>query len=162
MIKKFGNWNLVGDLVNNLHQDIKESNKIMLKRIGLEAEKRAVDHLQKQDLSWEALKPETLKRKTKKGLSEKILIATSSYFQSITSWADSQTAYAGVKRTARNKEGQEIANIAKIHEYGSKVRNIPARPLWKPVFREMIAYIRRENLFAKAFLDKVKKKYKGL
>jgi hypothetical protein len=146
-------------MINNLSNDIEKSNDLMLKRIALKAEQMAKDHLQKQDLGWEALKPSTLKQKIRKGLSEKTLIATSSYFQSITSFNDKNAAYAGVKRTARNKEGQELANIAKIQEYGSKVRNIPARPLWQPVFRAMIRYIREKQLFAKAFIDYAKKKY---
>lgn len=158
-VKKFGNWNLAGRFINNLKSDIEESNRVTLQRISIKARDTAVKHLRNQDLGWVSLAPETRRRKQNKGLSEKTLIATSSYFQSITAFSTSTHAYAGVKKTAKNKDGEIIADIAKVHEYGSKTRNIPARPLWRPTYKETVRYIRSSGIFAKAFLDRRKKRY---
>ena len=158
-MEKFGNWDKIGNIINNLDKDINASNEIALKKISLQAEKRAVDHMSKQDLGWKPLSEDYKKRKAKKQLSEKILIASSTYFQSITSWSDKKKAVAGVRKNVKNKDGVVIADLAKIHEYGSKSKNIPARPLWQPVFREMRKWIRTSKIFTKTFLERQKKKY---
>ena len=110
-----------------------------MKRWGLKAERIAKLHISKQDLNWRALKPKYKASKIMAKLSQNILVATSSYFGSITSYVEDETAYAGVKKEAKNKEGDVLADIAKVHEYGSETMQIPARPLWKPTFEETIS-----------------------
>lgn len=173
-MQKFGFEN-AQKAVSNMVRDIEIINTIELKRIGLQAEKKAVLHLRNQDLNWKPLSERYRKRKTGersrtrndggrdrrfKKMSEKILIATSSYLQAITSWVQKETAYIGVKRGVKNKDGQEIGNIAKIHEYGSIARNIPARPLWKPTFEEMQSEIKNRPSFAQRYVQYYKNKYK--
>lgn len=173
-MQKFG-FDVVNNAINNLSRDIQKINLIEMQRIGLQAEKKAVMHLRNQDLNWKPLSERYKKRKTGersrtrkdggqgkrlKKLSDKILIATSSYLQAITSWATKDVAYVGVKRGVKNADGQEIGNIAKIHEYGSIARNIPARPLWKPVYDEMQKEIRNRPSFGARFVEYFKNKYK--
>lgn len=160
MLEKFGNWNLAGNLINNLQNDIENANKITLQRISIFARDKAVGYMQQQNLGWQPLSEAYKEIKIRDGKSNKILIATSSYFQSITAWVwNNNVAIAGVKKTVTNEEGEIIANIAKVHEYGSTVRNIPARPLWKPVYNATVKWIRTEQLFTKVFLERNKRKY---
>ena len=107
------------------------------------------------------MKAKTIEAKIKKGESENILVATSTYFQSITSYVKGNTAYAGVKREARytGKDGsEEIAKIAAIHEYGSESGNIPKRELWKPSLEETLQWTVDNNNPVKIFLDRIKRK----
>ena len=47
-----------------------------------------------------------------------ILVATSTYFQNITSWADNERAYAGVKRDVSYDDGKAVFEIARYLEFG--------------------------------------------
>lgn len=137
-----GDWDIVGLFTQRLGRELSASRAIALKRIALESEKIAKQHIQRQDLKWSPLNAAYLKRKLAQGMNKKILIRTSTYFQSVTGYVEGDTALAGIKREAKDKDGKSLANIAAVHEYGSKRRNIPARPLWKPTYAEMLGKIR--------------------
>jgi len=148
--------------MSNLHNNIvEEIGKATAKNVRL-AEDTVRGHLRSQDLSWKPLSPDyaeakartragkrsyfrgarrgrrAARRKGGKRLSEKTLIATSQYFNSITSEIISPyEAGVGVARRKRYKGGEKIANIALVHEYGSKDGKIPARPLWRPTADEI-------------------------
>jgi len=160
-MRKIGNWAGARKLTSSLGLEMEKARFLSLMRWGLKAEGLAKTHMSKQDLGWKPLKPETISRKIRKGYSENILIETSSYFQSITSWVDkkSATVFAGVKKVARNKDGEEIANIAAVHEYGSRSGSIPARPLWQPVFEETMEWHFKNNQPEFYFLKAMAKKY---
>jgi hypothetical protein len=129
-----------------------------LARFGLKAEGIAKKHINRQDLGWRPLDPATLAQKIRAGHSENILVATSSYFQSITSWVfGGQTALAGVKRSARNEDGELLANIAAVQEFGSESAGIPARPLWKPTYEETMEWHVTNNLPSMYFMAAVSK-----
>ena len=145
-MRKIGNWAGVRALTNGLGREMTIARDQALKQIGLKAEGAAKTHISKQDLNWVPLKPSTIAANIRAKQSTKILIATSTYFQSITSWVTKQTALAGIKRTVKSKDGSLLANIAKIMEFGSKVRNIPARKLWTPVFKEVREWLRETRL----------------
>lgn len=109
-----------------------------LTEIAEELEAAAVKHIQAQDLNWEKLSKAYQKKKEKLGQSEMTLVATSTYFRNITSKVgeDGMTAWAGVRRGVKTKEGEDVVDLAYVHEYGSEDGRIPARPLWRPVFTE--------------------------
>lgn len=136
--EKIGRWDQVTLLTTRLDQEMEAARYSALKRIGLEMEGKAKRYMSFQNLDWEPLAAATIRAKARRGESEKILIATSTYFQSITSWADRHTAYAGVKRKVKNEDGEEVADIARIHEYG--LGNNPERPLWKPTLVHTIQW----------------------
>lgn len=162
-LKKFGDWHLVSNLAKNMGADVKHANKISLMQLAARAEAKAVKHLRDQDLKWKRLSPKYAEQKKKRGLSPKTLIATSSMMQSVTSKVNQEgtVSYAGVFRKSRNKEGQLIADIAKTMEYGSIVRGIVARPLWRPVFKEMKTYLIKAQLFAAETLKQWRKRTGG-
>jgi len=87
---------------------------------------------------WPAYTPEYQKYKERKGLSSKMLIATSTMMRSITSVKESpfEGAVGVLRRTKyRNRSGRiNVANVAAIHEF----RRRKGRPLWKPTLDEII------------------------
>lgn len=137
MLGKIGNWDKVTSIINRLENEAQKAADISVKRWGLAAERIAKKHISAQDLGWKSLNPKYVSAKVKAGYSKNVLVRTSSYFQSITSWTMQGYAFVGVKREARDKQGNVIANIAAVHEYGSITANIPARPLWQPTLKEM-------------------------
>ncbi len=146
VFKKIGNWTGLDKLMNNLSDDIRQANKQSLRRTGLHIERLAVMHLKNQDLEWQSLTEKYLKRKAKKGLSNKILIATSDYMQSITSFATENEVFAGVRKNVSNSEGDDLVSIAAVHEFGND--NMPERPLWRPVHKETIEWLRKTKMFS--------------
>lgn len=156
MIKLIGSWNAINAITANLERLGKEAMKEGLAKTGLYAEGRAKGHISKQDLGWKPLNQAYADSKAKKGLSNSILVSTSAYFQSITSYVQGNVAYVGVKKVARDKDGKQIANIAAIHEFGSDKANIPARPLWQPTIKETEKWLKK-NGFDKILLRKINK-----
>lgn len=157
-LKKIGDWAKVTTLVKNLQNDLKHAQDLSLKRFGLKAEAISVGHISKQDLPWPALKPSTTAQKVRQGFSENILVRSSLYFESITSYVISDVSYIGVRRNVKTKDGQVLANIAAIHEFGSKSANIPARKLWEPTLRETVEWNEQNNNPVEIFLDRLKKR----
>lgn len=145
-MRKIGNWGKAEMLAGLLHTHLLGACKSSSAAFGLIAEKIAKDHIANQDLHWPPLSDKYRQQKEDHGFSDFILVRTSTYVQSITSWSEDLTGYAGVKRgiyyTDEHGGTDEVCNIAKTHEYGSDIagRNhnvtIPARPLWKPTLDE--------------------------
>lgn len=156
-----GDWDLVLNMTEHMSADILQSNRIVLAQLAARAEAMAVKHLQAQDLSWSPLSKKYLEQKMKKGLSPKIMIATSTYMQAITSQVKPNQSFAGVFRKSKEKNGSNVVDIAKLMEYGSVKLGIPARPLWKIVYAEMHKFIVREKVFARAAVGAMKKRTGG-
>lgn len=153
-ISMIGDWDRVRRIAQNINNDMEDAASKSLKQIGLVAEKISKQHISRQDLKWEPLKSSYKKRKRKQGYSTKTLVRTSTYFQAITSFTTGNSAHAGVKRSAKSKEGEELANIARVHEFGSPSRNIPARPLWRPTFQETKQWISEKKPFLTELMKK--------
>ena len=153
----FGDWKVLEDVLRNTPNIIKKTNERSLRRVSLKAERMAVKFVRNQNLSWKPLSEKYLKAKVKAGKSNKILIGDSDYIQSITSGAKGNKAVTGVSKTAKNKEGDKIANIGMVQEYGSIARNIPARPLWSVVHKHMRTFILHKQFFAREVDEELKK-----
>lgn len=134
--KKVGDWAGVRGMIGRLSHNLKRANDISLARFAIKAERIAKMHMRAQDLGWKPLSVDYLAAKIRRGESELTLIATSDYFQAVTSWSDGDKAYAGIRKNITNEEGKELANIAATHEFGSEAANIDARPLWQPTYAE--------------------------
>ena len=123
------------------------------KVMGLAGEKGidiAHQHMNNQDLNWQPLHPRTVERKKKRS-SDKILIDTSTYAQSITQKYSKlkRQVFIGVLRSAQSSQGQQLTNIARVHEFGSVARNIPKRPLWHPTKDEVKKWVKKYNPMSK-------------
>jgi hypothetical protein len=156
-----GNWSGVTRKLEGFQKELTEGMRESTAQSAALVESTVLGHLKHQDLGWQSLSPAYLKQKlTKKGrgsrrLSEKILIATATYFQSITTSFSTidkgLKAFVGVKRgVAREKDGTDVVDIASVHEFGSPKNNIPARPLWQPTLKET------EPKIKKIFEEKLK------
>lgn len=171
-VKLEGDWGKLKLMAIALPHVTDRSNKKAMMKIGLEAERRVVKHIVDQDLGWPDLDKNYQKRKTGSGgrtrkdggrdrrfkqRSSKILVSSSQMLQSITSNADSRTAIVGVMRGEKYNDGNEVADIAAIHEYGSSKRNIPARPLYRPTEREMVEWLRKNPVVAQTFMQELKR-----
>lgn len=158
--KRFGNWSGVRNLASNLNSDILDENEKTLKQVALKAEGIAVKHLQKQDLKWRPLTPAYLSWKARNRLSTKILIATSTMFQSIsTEISGTKTlmkAFIGVSKKIKDEDGNVVADIAKIHEFGSLKRGMPARPLWLPTLKEIHKIVKDKNPFLQNAVNRIR------
>lgn len=161
-LKRVGDWEKAARLIANLGEEMQKARTQSLRQWGLKAEALAKKHISAQDLGWEELKADTIAEKIRNGYSENILVASSSYFQSITSWVDASkgVTYVGVRRSVRNADGEIISDIAKLHEFGSPSRNVPARPLWQPTLEEMSKWFPNSNSRPSAIFIKNIKKYK--
>lgn len=157
-VERNGQWRRVRAIMKGLVVDSLAAASGAATQLASKAEQIAVDHLSNQDLGWEPLSPQTLDAKARRGESELTLIATSSMMQSITSWTDKDGAYVGLTREAKNDDDQPLADIARVQEYGSISRGIPARPLWGPTLEEAREYAEANNLFAE-HMEMALKKY---
>lgn len=90
-------------------------------------------------MGWDPLSPQYAARKEKEGLSPDILRATNQMYSNITTVQESSFEGAvGVKRGVKTDGGDEVTDIALIHEQPEDDGTvIPARKLWKPTFEEL-------------------------
>jgi hypothetical protein len=142
---KIGDWRKVKLITNSLRKIFVNAQTLSLKRFGLKLEDIATGHINKQDLNWAPLNPAYLASKIRRGDSEQILVATSSYFQSITSYVKADSVFAGVKKGKRGENGL-IEDYAKLLEYGSEAMSLPERPLWRPSFTEVMLWHVKNNM----------------
>lgn len=158
-LQRTGDWNKVALLVKNISKEVKVAGLISVKQFALKAEGTAKTHISSQDLGWEPLKASTIAAKVRRGFSENILVETSSYFQSITSWVDEANlvAYAGVKKKVLSEDGEELADIAALHEFGSKSGAVPARELWKPTLSETRKWFFASKIMERTFKARIRK-----
>lgn len=153
--KKTGEWGRIDKIIRNLRRNISHANQTSLKQVGLKMERIAVKHMQRQDLGWQPLKQKTLESKIRKGQSNKMLIATSEYFQAITSFTKGNVAFAGVTRNAKNRKGDALVSIARVHEFGNQ--NTPARPLWRPTWNETLMWLKTTKLIRKNAITAIRR-----
>lgn len=153
-----GNWKGITRKLENLQNDLEEKLEQTVAQAAEHVESVATGHLRNQDLSWPPLSEAYLRQKLRaKGrgsrrFSEKILIRTGTYLQSITSYVEKLAAFVGVKRgVAREADGTDVVDLASVHEHGAPSQNIPARPLWKPTFEEVKDHV--VNMFRKGIKE---------
>lgn len=160
-IRKTGDWAKVQLLIGALSKEMDASRQIALKQIGLKMEGTAKKHIRDQDLGWTPLTADYARAKERAGLSDKTLVATSDYFQAITSYvSQKKVALAGVRKGKTNSEGKVIANIAAVLEFGSAAVGIPARKLWKPTLEETVDWVVKEKLPVKIFEERIEKYFR--
>jgi hypothetical protein len=138
-----GNWKRVIKKLETFQEALEAKLLQTTEQAAMLVEDTALGHLKNQDLGWAPLTGPYLRKKKRtqkqagKSLSEKILIATATYFRSIASYVDGLKAFIGVKRgVAREKDGgTDVVDIAAVHEEPI-TSPVPKRALWKPTFEE--------------------------
>lgn len=156
---RIGRWDAARYLTSNIGNDINAANTIALRKISLKAERIMVKYILSQPSVWPALSPTYLEQKKRKGLSNKTLIASSSMYGSIKPFSNDKIAFAGLKRKVKNKDGEELANIAAIMEFGSKRRNIKPRPFIAPTYQAVLRWMNKNKIFVSEIDNFIRKKY---
>lgn len=178
-VSTYGNGLNFGNKLAQVAKSMDMAIEAANKELAAFAEKEAVKHIQNQDLNWAPLSQKYALRKLggsgassslktrrrnklkngKRLLSDKILVSTGSYMNAITSYGTRNKAMAGILKgkTAPNVGKMTIGTYARVLEFGSKSRNIPARPLWRPVLKATIAYAQKNKTYLKRISQLYKK-----
>ena len=89
-----------------------------------------------QKYNWRPLSEEYLEWKKEQGLDDRILIATGDYVDSIqvrkTKRGTGVQIQVGVPAGIHEPSGLPYRTLARIMEFGSSTRGVPARPHWRP------------------------------
>lgn len=161
MIRRFGDWQKVQNLVSNLNKIFQNAQKNALERITEEAKRRLIAHLNDQDLSWQPLSVAYKSQKERKGLASQMLIARGDLKNAIKTIVNNDTSnclgFVGIRSGAKNTDGKSLEIIAATHEYGSITRNIPARKLWQPTNDEMKEWLNKSRFIEDIFLYELRK-----
>ena len=135
-----GDWQSLKRVLDGCGTKLKrESRKTIGRQIKL-IEARVLGHIDKQDLQWPALDEKYKARKERKGLSPDILRASNQMYANITTDQPNDFEGAcGVKRGVKEKGGQDVTDIALIHENPEDRprKRGKDRKLWKPTFEEV-------------------------
>lgn len=141
-----GDWARLKQVLHEASPNMKRESRRTIGRQLKLVEAKVLSHIDQQDLDWDPLTPAYEKSKARKKLSPDILRASNQMYSNITTaQEDNFSGAVGVKRGVKSKDGEDLTDIALIHEQpeddGTK---IPARKLWKPTFNEMKAGILKE------------------
>lgn len=141
--KPTGKWDEATRLLGRLDPSIKIAAVKAQTTVANTIIKKVKGHLLKQDLPWPALSDRWSREKAAHGADGRMLIATQSYLNNITTWhrKNGWEVFMGVKkgiygRTIDGKRSQrDISTIATIQEYGRD--RSQRRPLWNPTIQEL-------------------------
>lgn len=133
-----GDWKALENIAKNFKSSnsvVRSAAKTGIVQSAMLLEREIKQHLYKQDLPHQRLNAAYLAYKVRSGLSQQTLIATGTMARSITHEIKDRglSAFIGLLRKTGG-EGQVL--IGAVMEYGSKKRNIPARPFITPTFAE--------------------------
>jgi hypothetical protein len=134
-----GDWDRLKNVLKSASPKIKSESRRTIGRQLKKIEKTVLGHIDSQDMEWQELSAPYAAMKERKGLSPDILRASNQMYSNITTDQPNDFVGAcGVKRGVKTPDGQDVTDIALIHEQpedDGKV--IPARKLWKPTFEEL-------------------------
>jgi hypothetical protein len=133
--KKIGDWRAVEQAFSELGPNIKRASRRGQNKAADTLLKIVLGHLDRQDLPWVPLKPQTMLNKG----NDLILLDTYKYRFNIKKWTDNDgKVLVGVKKGVVYKKKNktiEVSKVAAMHEFG--FGRVPKRPLWEPSLREL-------------------------
>lgn len=127
----FGDWNEAQLLFADLPQRLRRKAENHIQLMSQTMAKRLRDGLYSQryveQYGWPALSEYRRSEKERKGLDPRTLLGTNRYVDSI------KARRVGPGTWAVGVEDEELATIARAHEFGSDKENwhLPARPFWR-------------------------------
>ena len=154
---KFGDWKrLEAALHNCLPARMERVLNVAATKCALLLVREIKKGIKSQSPGGKAFEPLAKVTIKKKG-SSKALIDTGFLLSSITQVIEGDTAFVGLLRGARNKDGDEMVNIGAVMEFGATIKHpsgativIPARPFLHPVMEKYQAEIKA--IYAEAIL----------
>lgn len=153
-IELFGDWEQVDDLLKHIDKTIMAGAILGQKSAADKIIKIVKKNIRENggSIGWQPLSERYAARKERDGYNpDTILRMTGLYYRSINSWSNGLNYYVGVKKNVKHprKQGKSsltLVQIANILEHGSVVRNIPARPLWLPSYKQFGGNVRLKGL----------------
>ena len=134
-----GDWGRIDRTLSGVARNLKSETSRAIGRGLKKVERKILSHIDEQDLDWQPLSEKYKEQKESKGLSPDTLRASNAMYQSITT--DQPNAWegmVGVKRGVKTRDGEEVTDVALIHEQPDDDGTIiPARKLWAPTFEEV-------------------------
>jgi len=111
-----------------------------LKRVAHEAKRDLKKRIADQAFKWKPLSPKYKARKERLGLDPRTLIATGKYLKSIRvasrMYGNNLSYQLGTRKDTHGPSGLPYIELARLMEYGSRKRKLPARPHWRPTIRK--------------------------
>jgi hypothetical protein len=134
-----GDWKQLKRVLDNASPGLRKESRRAIGRQLKRVEAAVLSHIDEQDLDWAPLSEAYAERKEKAGLSPDTLRASNQMYSNITTAQENDFSGAvGVMRGVKTGEGEELTDIALIHEQPEDDgKIIPARKLWKPTYEEM-------------------------
>lgn len=147
--KLTGNWSIVNNRLKALPLEVESSATWGQRKAAEMIVRLAKAHINNQDLGWRP------RAATTNSGDSRILVDSEDYFKTIKAWKQGPVYYAGVPRTKYNWRGVPIHEYAILHEFG--YNGVPARPLWRPVYKEVGGKRGIANIVKKAIQNKIAK-----
>jgi len=134
-----GDWDRLKRVLKSAAPKVRSESRRTLGRQLKRIEAAVLGHIDEQDMNWEPLSDAYAESKERKNLSPDILRASNRMYENITTVQETAFEGAvGVQRGVKNEAGDEVTDIALIHEQPEDDGTvIPARKLWKPTFDEL-------------------------
>jgi hypothetical protein len=138
-VEMTGDWARLKQVLDHASPQLRRESRRAIGRQLKKIEAKVLSHLDQQDLKWTELSSAYVEKKERAGLSPDTLRATNQMYSNITTAQENDFSGAvGVMRGVKTKEGEELTDIAIIHEQPEDDgKKIPPRKLWKPTFEEM-------------------------
>ncbi len=173
-------WKLVTVLMSKLASIIEETNYIYTVRVGMYGKRFAIKHIQQQDLKWAPL-DKTYQRFKMRYKKDKKYVLTNSYRSAITNFTTRNLkghyAHIGIPKGYKpqnrvvGSSGKGKSRLYRLNfhhpryvhflEYGrSGAGQVqPARPLWRPLLREMRDFINNDKQYYYSLLRRKIRSY---
>lgn len=147
MPSEIPNFEYVSNLMSNLQESLKRNARDVFEEQGQQIAEEFLEELRsrilRQTFGHVPLNTSYLINKVKHNLDPRILIATGEYLNSFTSERVEDTGQDVVYRCGvspgNHSSGISFSLLARVHEYGSPSRRIPARPHWRPTGRDFMS-----------------------
>jgi hypothetical protein len=156
-----GDWAKADKLAAAFPAVMKNSIRFSLLGLGKKMRSIVIGHLKNQDLPWRRLKKKYKMKKLIDGFDTRIWMRTKTVRNAIITQYKKNSVTVTVDKVPMpiTNGGKKISalKVAKINEYGSAARNIPARPLFAPSIKEALAWHAKNNLPEMIFMKAIKK-----
>lgn len=131
-VKRTGDWRLARELLEGAPARLRAATDRALRQEAQALRSEVVEGLTKQAPAGQAFSPlarlTLAKRKLRKFSGSKALIQNADLRNAITATVRDGEAFVGVPRKARGRDGTQLADVAKLNEFGSDPIIIPVTP----------------------------------
>jgi len=120
----YGDWNKAKSRLRGMNRQMEKNMALATKHNAIMTRDEIKRKIRDTDPEWPPLKDSTIQRKG----SSKPLINYGDLMNSIKDKViSSYRFFVGVVKGSKGKDGQDLVNVALVHEYGSPKAGIPAR-----------------------------------